>query len=447
MNVARKIFIGYSALIILVVSLLLIGTYTMVNQLIKQMAEVTQEETLDEVSNELISLYSLSSGWDALYEKDVPLINRDGSLLIKDTDQQIVANRGQMEILLIEKFGVERSIVTNDGKVWTLYYVNSVFYFVGLFRYAFRDSLVILLSIAMVVFGAISIVISYYLAKHLTAPLRKIISVIDQLSKGNLHIKAPVTSSDEYGRIASSLNNMSSELEQSIQVRKNLTADIAHELRTPLAIVSGKLEYLQQRNKSVAPEELLPLQDELIRLNRMVTDLRELSQAEAGQLTLHKECIDVVALLNRIVDKVSFEAEERGVLVHMDETIEKIQCMVDKNRMTQVFLNLIMNSIRYTPPGGEIRVEIGIEGKHILIKIADNGIGIEQEHLPYLFQRFYRTDQARDRDSGGTGLGLAITAEFIRAHEGDITVESEKDRGTTFRVRIPLHVSKFGTLK
>lgn len=439
MSVGRKIFISYSALIILMGSLFLGGTYTVVTQLIQHLAEETQDDNLNEISHEMISIYSKSSGWDALLNDDTKT-TRDGSLLIKDAQLHTVASRGTMGSLLIEKFGLKRSIVTEDDKVWTLYYVNPVIHFVGLFRYAFRDSLTIILSLAMVALGVISIVISYYLARHLTSPIRRMIPVIDDLAKGHFQIKVPAASSDEYGRIASALNNMSSELEQSVQVRKNLTADIAHELRTPLAIVSGKLEYLQQRNQSVAPEELLPLQDELIRLRRLVNELRELALAEAGQLPLHKECMDIGQLLARIVDKVSFEAEEQEIAVYMHETAEQITCMVDKNRMTQVFLNIILNAIRYTPSGGEVRVKLEFEEGHkghALITIEDNGIGIEPEHLPYLFQRFYRTDQARDRDQGGTGLGLAIAAEFVRAHKGDITVDSEQGCGSIFRIRIP----------
>lgn len=437
MSIGRKIFLSYSALIILMGLLLLGGMFLGMNQLIRHLAETTQGPVLDAVSREIETAYSPTDGWGNL-DSGLPAdMTLNGSYLIKDDKSRSAAFGGDMNMSLVERFGLKKELVTRDGKGWTLYYMNSAVYFVGLFRYAFRDALILFLGLAMIVFVMLSIVVSYFMAKHLTSPLRGMIPVIDAFAKGNLRAKVPVASSDEFGRIGAALNNMSAELEQSLQIRRNMTADVAHELRTPLSILSGKLEYLQQRGQPIAPEELLPLQDELIRLQRMVHDLRELSQAEAGQLPLHPENVNLHGLLERIVDKVSFEAEERGVAVHLEPSPENIYAMIDKNRMTQVLLNLIMNGIRYTPSGGEVRIHADASEHQVLITVTDNGIGIEPEHLPFLFQRFYRTDRARDRDSGGTGLGLAIAAEYVRAHGGDITAESEKNRGTSFYVRIP----------
>lgn len=438
MSIGRKIFIGYSALIIFMGILLMGGLYLGTNELIRHLSETTQGPGVDEVSRKIENAYSPSSGWGKPGSGLPAETALPGSYLITDGLSKPVTYGGDMNMQLVERFGLKRELVTPDGKTWMLYYLNSAIYFVGLFRYAFRDALILFLGLAMIAFVMLSLFLSYKMTRHLTAPLRGMIPVIDAFAKGNFRAKVPVASSDEYGRIGAALNNMSSELEHSLQVRKNMTADVAHELRTPLSILSGKLEYLQQRGQPVAPEELLPLQDELIRLQRMVHDLRELSQAEAGQLALHPEPVDIQALLERIVDKVSFEAEERGIAVRLEPSPENIEVMADKNRMTQVFLNLVMNGIRYTPSGGEVRIHAAASEQQALITVSDNGIGIEAEHLPFLFQRFYRANRARDRDSGGTGLGLAIAAEFVRAHGGDIAVESEKNRGTSFHVRMPL---------
>jgi len=439
MSVGRKIFIGYSALMLLMGSLFIGGTYYVVNELIQHLAEMEQEERLSEVSRAVTAMYSTSTGWQGIDEKIVAdKIGRDSSLLIQDDHQVTAASWGELEAPLIEKFGMRMALVTDDGKGWTLFYANGMSQFIGLFQYAFRDSLVLFLGAALIVFGLVGIILSYYLARRLTSPIRRMIPVIDAMATGDFQQKVPVNTSDEYGKIGAAINHMSSELEQAEQVRKHMTADVAHELRTPLAIVSGKLEYLQQRSQSIAPEELLPLQDELIRLQRLVNDLRELSQAEAGQLSLHLERVDIHQLLVRIVDKVSFEAEEREISIHLHELPQRIEVKLDKYRVTQVILNLLMNSVRYTPAGGEIRVDAKRVNDQVLITVTDNGMGIEPEHMPFLFQRFYRTDQARDRDHGGTGLGLAIAAEYVRAHGGEITVESEQGKGTRFQVQLPI---------
>jgi len=437
MSVGRKIFIGYSVLILLMGGLFLSSTYIIVNQLVQHLSSSTQKDTLEDVVRHVQTLYSVDTGWDHLNAKEDTSSKFDGSYLIMDEQSNPFVIRGTLNSRTIEKFGLHQTIKTEDGKKWILYYVNDVIYFVGLFRYAFRDSLVLFLAGTIIILVVVSIILSYFLSKLLTSPIRRMIPVLNEIGERDFRSEIPVTTTDEYGRIGVALNRMTSELQQALQARKNLTADVAHELRTPLTVVSGKLEYLQQRNHLIDPAELLPLQDELIRLNHLVNDLQELSRAEAGQLTLQLDSVDIYLLLERIVDKVSLEADEREIKIYLTGT-PGMKAIVDRNRLTQVLLNLIMNSIRYSMPGGEVRIEPKIMDKKLLIAVIDTGAGIDPEHLPYLFHRFYRADQARDRDSGGTGLGLAIASEYVRAHDGEIAVESEKGRGTTFCVQIPL---------
>lgn len=263
------------------------------------------------------------------------------------------------------------------------------------------------------------------------------IPAIDRLGKGELGIQAPVVSRDEYGKTAKAFNQMSKQLQQAEEARKNLVADVAHELRTPLTVLQGKLEWIQQRGQPVRPENLLPLQDELIRLNRLVDDLHQLSLAEAKKLPLDQKPTDLPVLLRRIIDRIQPDADRKGVEIrlHCDAGIPPIS--VDPHRITQVFLNLLTNALRYTPPGGSVKVDITKKKEGLQIQVSDTGVGIPPEHLPHLFNRFYRTDESRTRNKGGMGLGLAIAREFVLAHHGNIEVESTPDQGTTFIVELP----------
>jgi two-component system sensor histidine kinase BaeS len=203
-----------------------------------------------------------------------------------------------------------------------------------------------------------------------------------------------------------------------------------------------KLENYQQAGHHISPEMLLRLHDEVIRLNQLVDDLHVLSLAEAGRLSLDRKPLDLTAHVERIVDDVRYEAEENGLDIRLCTNSRPVTMMVDARRITQVFINLLTNAIRYTPRGGKITVKI--EDRVVdrnaffaCVSVIDTGIGIPAEELPHLFDRFYRVEEARSRHTGGTGLGLSIVHHFIKAHGGFIRVASQPDEGTIFTVYLP----------
>jgi two-component system sensor histidine kinase BaeS len=291
----------------------------------------------------------------------------------------------------------------------------------------------------------IALAIGYWLSRILTSPLRRLASAIDRVGRGDLRLILPVTTRDEYGKVTDSVNRMTASLIRSEEVRKHMVADIAHELRTPLTILQGHFELIQQSGEAMPPETILPLQDELIRLNQLVNDLHQLSLVEAGALPLVKQQIDMLTLLNRLIEHLSMEAEERGVRLKFDSSAQTTGAFVDPQRMTQVFYNLIGNAIRYTSAGGQVAIRLlekpEMPQSDLIVTITDTGIGIPSEHVPHVFNRFYRVEDDRTRQRGGTGLGLAIAKQFVEAHGGQIEVESELNRGTQFTVSLPRNQS------
>jgi two-component system, OmpR family, sensor histidine kinase BaeS len=228
---------------------------------------------------------------------------------------------------------------------------------------------------------------------------------------------------------------------ESDEARKHLTADVAHELRTPLSIIQCQLENIQEDGQDVPPEILLPIQDEVIRLSKLVDDLHQLTLAEAGRLPLDRKPTDLVLLIDRIVDMLKQEAEDRQIEIVRFYPTEKMT-VIDSNRITQVVYNLLINALRYTSPDGKITIRISDTrqkgSRFAAVSISSTGVGIAPEQLPYLFDRFYRVEEARSRHSGGMGLGLAIAKEFVEAHQGSITVQSRVGQGTTFIVYLPI---------
>lgn len=295
--------------------------------------------------------------------------------------------------------------------------------------------------VGLLLTAVISLIAGGWLSRLITKPLRTIMDGIRQIGSGNLSTKVNVKSRDEFSRLAGALNDMSVQLGEAVQTRQHLVADVAHELRTPVTIIQGQLDLIQDGLQPAEPSSLLPIQDEVIRLRKLIDELHQLALAESHQLTLHKSSIEVVEWASQLLDKFRPEALWRNIDVQFASEVESAFISADPHRLTQVFGNLLSNALRYTPEGGTIRLDIGLHPTHqrtVSIAISDTGPGIPSEKVQHIFDRFYRTEEARSRESGGLGLGLAIAKELAELHGGRIEVESQPGIGSTFTVTLPL---------
>ncbi|HZG17511.1 MAG TPA: ATP-binding protein [Candidatus Bathyarchaeia archaeon] len=314
---------------------------------------------------------------------------------------------------------------------------------IEIFKSFFLDEMRKNVLIKVFFFVTIGFFFSFWISGVLTLPLKKLIVAIERVAQGDLNVKVPVDTKDEYGKVTQTFNDMTFRLREAEEARSRLVADVAHELRTPLSIMQLKLENYQQDGHHVPPEMLLRIHDEVIRMSLLVDDLHVLSLAEAGRLSLDRKPLDLFVHLERIMDDLRYEAEENGLDIRLYTNSRPVTVMADARRITQVFINLLTNAIRYTPRGGKITVEIEdrVVDRNAFfarVSVIDTGIGIPAEHLLHLFDRFYRVDEARSRHTGGTGLGLSITHHFVRAHGGFIRVASQPDEGTIFTVYLPI---------
>jgi len=276
-------------------------------------------------------------------------------------------------------------------------------------------------------------------------PLSQVMAAADEVAAGNLDVRLSEEAPGELGRLSRSFNRMTEGLAQAEQQRRNLTADVAHELRNPLHIIQGNLEGLIDGVYEPTPENLEALLEETHTLRRLVDDLQTLSLAEAGQLHFQMDWIDIGELLADVATSFSGLVESAGL--EMKTTLrgfpEQPVLWGDQGRLDQALSNLIANAIRHTPAGGQITLaaEFTIQEDvgQIIIEVSDSGTGILPEDLPYVFDRFWRGDRARTRTSGaGSGLGLAITRQFVQAHGGDIAVTSTPGEWTIFTIRLPV---------
>jgi signal transduction histidine kinase len=243
-----------------------------------------------------------------------------------------------------------------------------------------------------------------------------------------------VEQKDEVGQLAETFNHMSLSLKEAVQLRQRFLADAAHELRTPLAVIQGNLEGMLDGIVPADEKNLSSLREETLHLNRLIQDLRELSLVETGQLPLEKEEVELSVLAARAASMLQPLAEENQVLLQA-EVEEAPFLRLDKQRMNQIIYNLLTNALRHTPPGGRVMVSVRREEKEVVLVVSDTGEGMASEHLPYIFEHFYRVDASRDRRSGGSGIGLAIVRRLVEAQGGKVTVQSQLGEGSCFEVR------------
>jgi signal transduction histidine kinase len=275
------------------------------------------------------------------------------------------------------------------------------------------------------------------LAFSLTRSLRELTEATLEIARGKLGKQVKVRSKDELGELAASFNQMSRDLARATQARRQMTADIAHDLRSPLSVIAGYAEALNDGKLPGSPETYYILYQETRHLSRLVEDLRTLSLADAGELTLNRLHIQPGWLLEQAAARHAVAAEQKGVTLRVETSPTLEQVLVDPERMAQVLDNLIQNAFRYTPEGGEIVLTATPAQNGVKLQVRDNGSGIAPEDLPHIFNRFYRGDKSRQQN-GESGLGLAIARSIVEAHGGSIAVESQQGKGSIFGITLPV---------
>jgi two-component system, OmpR family, sensor histidine kinase BaeS len=440
MNVRGKLF-GAMALLVLLVTAAYFGTTQ--GYLDSRFSRYTAED----MAHQLQKYYEEhGNSWVGLERSDISdAAERHrsdyGGVPLLSPEEQILFFRGQAEPNSVIQHGFHQSIIVNGTKIGTVYTDQWESTEALQMKDYILNSMIIEGFRIGILTAVVALLLGLWLTWRLTLPLKRLIPTIEQIAHGDLHIQIPITSKDEYGKVTEALNHMAQQLQRAEEIRKQLTADVAHELRTPLAIIQVQMENIQDSGRDVPPETLLPIQDEVIRLSKLVDDLHQLTLAESGKLLLDRKPTDLVPILDRIADMLKPEADERQISISRSCPTQKMIASIDPNRITQVFYNLLINALRYTPSEGTITIHMTHTdhkgSRFATVSIKDNGVGILTEKLPYLFDRFYRVEESRSRHTGGLGLGLSIAKEYVEANQGFILVNSEVGKGSTFTVYLP----------
>ena len=293
--------------------------------------------------------------------------------------------------------------------------------------------------------GGLALLLGLFLTYSLMRPVRDLTRAARRLGAGDLAQRVQVKGNDEMAVLGSAFNNMADSLQQAQASRRSMTADIAHELRNPLAVQRANLEAMQDGVFPLTPQALEPVLEQNLLLSRLVDDLRTLALAEAGQLKLERQPTDLAELVERLVERFKPQAAQRQVTFRLEKALSSgvradASGLVDLDplRVEQILNNLLSNALRFVPQAGEIVIGLARIGAQVQVSVRDSGPGIPEEALPHIFERFYRADRSRSRSAGGTGLGLAIALHLAEAHGGTLVAANSPQGGAVFTLSLPL---------
>ncbi len=269
----------------------------------------------------------------------------------------------------------------------------------------------------------LALALSVILMKRLLGPLTKMTGTAQRIAEGDYSGEVPVVSDDEVGRLSAAFNRMSASLRHTEQLRKKMVIDVAHELRTPITNIRGYLEALADNVLTPSRETLLLLQEETLRLSNLVEDIMRLAKADAARADLHQVEIDVHSDVAHMLDAFKPQFEARRITVTIEPKTHDIRIFADPEKLSQVVSNLLQNALRYTPSGGTLKISIEQTREEVLFVFANTCAELNDDDLPFIFERFYRGEKSRSREHGGAGIGLAIVKELVEAHEGHVGAE------------------------
>lgn len=462
-SLRTKLSLSYVSVALICVFLISIITNIFLEKHFRDYVINNQERKNNEFTSLISQQYRQDGSWNVEMIEDIGVNALEQGLIIKLTDlagkvvwDATEHNNGMCREMIdhmahnmLSRYpGWEGGYVENEfpvnhmlGKVGTVQIGYYGPYFFDDNDLAFINTLNNLLLIVGLFSLLLSLVIGAVMAKRLAKPISSVIQTAQMIAGGYFGDRSKVVSSTrEISMLTETVNNLAETLEKQETLRKRLTADVAHELRTPLATLQSHMEAMIDGIWKPDAERLKSCHEEILRIKRLVGDLEKLAQYEGENLVLNKESFDISELVQHLVRNFESDFLKKGIRLDFEAGKEIIQG--DRDKISQVIINLLSNALKYTPEGGKISVIVREEEDKAVVTIGDTGFGIPPEDLPHIFERFYRADKSRNRLTGGAGIGLTIAKAIVEAHKGRIEVESRLDQGTEFTVFFPKQANK-----
>ncbi|MBI5584486.1 MAG: HAMP domain-containing protein [Deltaproteobacteria bacterium] len=428
-GISQRLFLSIlGAAALAIVTLFLVVQWSLdrgFNQYLRKMDQTRLEEWADNIGRR----YAEQGTWSFLENGILP---RGGPLVVLDQDRQPVFGN------LPPGREIESRPIMAHGRIVGFAGLIPPQQFLHPRQVEFLKEQRLALALAAAGLVLAAALLALLLARHLIRPVKTLASATRDIASGQYGIRLPVRSSDELGSLARDFNEMAGTLEKHEMARRQWIADISHELRTPVAVLQGEIEALLDGIRPITKERIRSLHGETLRLNRLVEDLYQLSLSDLGALTYRKEPLDPSDLLRRVVETFQPAFQDKGLGISLQLPSDpKQRIFGDRERLEQLFTNLVENSLRFTDPGGQLRISGSGEGGRVVIEFQDSPPGVPAAELDRLFDRFYRLEGSRSRAFGGAGLGLAICKNIVEAHSGTISAHASPWGGLLIRISLP----------
>ncbi|WP_088186458.1 HAMP domain-containing sensor histidine kinase [Desulfosporosinus sp. FKA] len=458
----KKLFLSTLVIILMALTLSLLAVNLVFHQQFSNYLTKTSETVIEQLPARLSAVYQSKGAWDPTSLDEISQSLPVGTTItLKDPNgKQIATLSHMMDDMMNGQSGMmgmsmssssitswKTKTLTISGPQGTLaiayvHYPSSAPILNPqdvLFQSSVFYSLLLAGGLALV-FG---IILSYFTSRRLVEPLKHLTIAAERIGKGNLNERVVIQTKDEVGQLANAFNVMVDNLNRQETLRKQFTADIAHELRTPLTSIKSYIEAFQDNVLPADEENLSSIHEEIDRLVDLSSDLKDLNVAEIGALKPIVEPTDLNYLLEKVIHSLYSLIQEKQLTLNWSPPPEPVITSGDGQLLTRLFYNLIHNAYKYSNSGGEITITLTPTSDSVLIWIKNTGSGIPKEDLPFIFERFYRADKSRSRETGGTGIGLALVKQITALHQGTITVQSTVGQDTEFIVQLPKEIEKF----
>lgn len=458
-KLSTKLSVGFAFIAFVTVILITLSANILINKQFEEYVAEKQKNFSDEMPLSIEPQYnSETKEWNIDYIHGFGMYALNNGYIIKlyDNNKEIIWDASNHDMTLCHQTmqnissrmkesrpSLDGEFSTHNYELWQngelVGYLDVSYY--G--PYYFNDNdfhFLKVLNAIIAVVGVIAVIGAVFagiiFAKKISVPVVSVTNITKEISNGNYNKKIDTNEdTTEIAQLVQAVNHMSYMLNEQENIRKRLTSDVAHELRTPVANVSANIEAMVEGALEPDNARLESCYNELLRITDIISDLEKLRQIENEKLVLERTSVDVKELCESVIQ--AFKAQLESKQISFTVNADHVSLMADRNRLYQVMANLISNAIKYTQNGGCINVDVVDNKDFVAISVKDNGIGINESDLPFIFERFYRTDKSRNRTTGGAGIGLAIVKAIVLAHGGEVSVESKESVGSTFNVVLP----------
>lgn len=458
-KLSTKLSVGFAFIAFVTVILITLSANILINKQFEEYVAEKQKNFSDEMPLSIEPQYnSETKEWNIDYIHGFGMYALNNGYIIKlyDNNKEIIWDASNHDMTLCHQTmqnissrmkesrpSLDGEFSTHNYELWQngelVGYLDVSYY--G--PYYFNDNdfhFLKVLNAIIAVVGVIAVIGAVFagiiFAKKISVPVVSVTNITKEISNGNYNKKIDTNEdTTEIAQLVQAVNHMSYMLNEQENIRKRLTSDVAHELRTPVANVSANIEAMVEGALEPDNARLESCYNELLRITDIISDLEKLRQIENEKLVLERTSVDVKELCESVIQ--AFKAQLESKQISCTVNADHVSLMADRNRLYQVMANLISNAIKYTQNGGCINVDVVDNKDFVAISVKDNGIGINESDLPFIFERFYRTDKSRNRTTGGAGIGIAIVKAIVLAHGGEVSVESKESVGSTFNVVLP----------